>query len=370
MAANPSDFSPDSYLEKLYQNNQPQFQFEADTKAEWKLWRGKLRQKIAELIGGLPGKSVMGSIQGKGAYHLSVEAGKLEILEEKSFNDYKRLRIAYQVNNYLKIPAYLLIPSPEPKKNGEKFPAVIIAHGHGNGSRETVGLNGAGKKLDKATCHNNLALDFVRAGNIVIIPELLGFGDRRLKEDYRKDPGLKDNPAANSCYQISSRLLLFGETILKYRLWDLISAVKVLEKRDDVLNEQISVVGFSGGAPAAILAALFEERIKAAVISGYTSFYKDSIMAERHCLDNYLPGILKLAELPTIISAIAPKALLIQTAEKDSLFPLWSAQKAYQEIERVYKFLDSEKRLEINILAKAEHSVSAAPAIDFFDRLS
>lgn len=34
--------------------------------------------------------------------------------------------------------------------------------------------------------HNNLALNFVRAGYLVIIPELLGFGDRRLKKMIRK----------------------------------------------------------------------------------------------------------------------------------------------------------------------------------------
>lgn len=34
MAGNKIDFSPDSYLEKLYQNNQPELQFEAENKAE------------------------------------------------------------------------------------------------------------------------------------------------------------------------------------------------------------------------------------------------------------------------------------------------------------------------------------------------
>ncbi|MFP4199509.1 MAG: hypothetical protein ACLFSO_07960 [Halanaerobium sp.] len=42
MAVNISDFSPDSYLEELYQKNQPKFQFEAKTEAEWKLCRSKL----------------------------------------------------------------------------------------------------------------------------------------------------------------------------------------------------------------------------------------------------------------------------------------------------------------------------------------
>ena len=112
----------------------------------------------------------------------------------------------------------------------------------------------------------------------------------------------------------------------------------MLEKRKDILNSQISVVGFSGGAPAAILAALFENKIKAAAISGYTSYYKESIMSQRHCLDNYLPGILKVAELPTMISATAPKPLLIQASEKDDLFPPDSDKKAYRKIKKFINF--------------------------------
>ncbi|TDO93921.1 hypothetical protein DFR79_10573 [Halanaerobium saccharolyticum] len=133
------------------------------------------------------------------------------------------------------------------------------------------------------------------------------------------------------------------------------------------MTEQISCLGFSGGAPAAILAALFEDNIKAAVISGYTSYYQDSIMARRHCLDNYLPGVLNIAELPTIISAIAPKPLLIQAAEKDHLFPVDSARRAYQEIEKVYRFLNKKNKIALEIIKNAEHSVSAAAAIEFLN---
>ncbi|RCW61843.1 MULTISPECIES: dienelactone hydrolase family protein [Halanaerobium] len=349
MAGEKNIFSPDSYLDKLYQKNNPKFHFKAKNIKEWELWRQKLKDKIAEIIGGVPKQT---------------EISEIEVLAENRFKNYRRLRISYQVKNYLQIPAYLLIP----EQNKKEYPAVVIAHGHGNGSRETVGLNGAGEDLQESTCHNNLALDFVKAGYIVIIPELIGFGDRRLMDDYNQDPDLKEDPTLNSCYRINSQLLLYGQSILRLRMWDIISAVKLLKKRDDVIKKEINCLGFSGGAPVAILSALFEAEIKSAVISGYTSYYKDSIMDRRHCLDNYLSGILKYAELPTIISALAPKAIMIQAAEKDHLFPIDSAKKAYQEVKKVYQFLDSEEKIEKDIL-QAGHSVAAAAAIDFFDSL-
>lgn len=258
MAGTRMDFSPDSYLERLYQENKPELQFKAENKAEWKQWRQNLKA---------------------------------------------------------------------------------------------------------------LALDFVKEGYIVIVPELIGLGERRLKEDYEKDPELKNDPTANSCYRINSQLILYGESILRLRLWDIISALKVLKKRNDVLDDEISIIGFSGGAPVAILAALFADDLKAAVISGYTSYFKDSIMASIHCLDNYLPGILNFAELPTIISAIAPRPLLIQAAENDHLFPVYSVRKAYQEIIKVYNFLNEEEKIGLNIIEDAGHSVSAAAAIEFLNKL-
>lgn len=350
MAGNKASFVPDTYLKKLYQDNQFELKFKAENKNEWKQWNQNLKDKVSELVGGVPKQT---------------EISEIEILEENKFGNYSRIKIAYQVKNYLKIPAYLLIPH----QNKDKYPAVIIAHGHGNGNRETLGLNGAGEELKEATCHNNVALDFVKAGYIIIVPELIGFGDRRLKEDYQEDPDLKEDPTANSCYRINSQLLLFGQSILRLRLWDLLSALEVIKNRDDILADNIYCLGFSGGAPVATLAALFADHIKAAVISGYTSYYKDSIMDRRHCLDNYLPGILKFAELPTIISAAAPKPLLIQAAEKDDLFPVETAKKAFQEIEKVYKFLNIEDQVEMDIIKDADHSVSAKAAVEFLNNL-
>ncbi len=83
-----------------------------------------------------------------------------------------------------------------------------------------------------------------------------------------------------------------------------------------------------------------------------------------------LPGILRAAELPTIISALAPVPLLIQAAEKDSLFPLDSAEKGFQEIKNVYNFLNQQERLKFNLLQGAEHSVEAAPIIEFLNELN
>ncbi|SFL46294.1 dienelactone hydrolase family protein [Halanaerobium salsuginis] len=345
------DFSPDIYLEKLYQKKERQFIFKAANLIEWKLWRENLKAKLAEVIGGLPDQ---------------VEVDQaVTLLNREVLTDYIRLRISYKVKDYLELPAYLLLPKI--KNFNQK--AVVIAHGHGNGVREAVGLNARGEKLDQSTCHNDLAVEFAKAGYIVILPELIGFGDRRLRDDYLADPELKKDRTANSCYRISSQLLLLGQTTAKLRLLDLMSAVKYLTENDEFELTEINCVGFSGGAPIAILAALFLPEINAVMVSGYPSFYKDSIMARRHCLDNYLPGILNYAELPDILAAIAPKPLLLQAAVHDQLFPIESAKKAEQIAAKAYKLLHSSNKLDFSLI-EGSHAVQAGPAIEFFNKFN
>ena len=48
---------------------------------------------------------------------------------------------------------------------------------------------------------------------VVVVPELIGFGDRKLQAD--QGVGL---PTDNSCYMIASQLLLVGKTLAGLRV--------------------------------------------------------------------------------------------------------------------------------------------------------
>ncbi len=55
--------------------------------------------------------------------------------------------------------------------------------------------------------------------------------------------------------------------------------------------------------------------------------FKDSVMAMPHCIDNFVPGLLDIAELPDILGLIAPRPLLIESGTKDPIFPIVAAKK-------------------------------------------
>src|SRR5690625_7247218 len=62
-------------------------------------------------------------------------------------------------------------------------------------------------------CHKSFAIELVHKGAVVFAPELVGFGDRKLKDDQGVG-----SPGDNSCYMIASQLLLMGKTLAGLRI--------------------------------------------------------------------------------------------------------------------------------------------------------
>ncbi len=313
---------PDKLINKLYEDNKPEYSFDCNSTEEWLSWRANLQTVLIEKLGGFPEDKVDLNIKLK---------------EEIKRDGYVRQKFVYQVMDYLEMPAYILIPTD--KK--DKYPTVLACHGHGYGNKEIVGLNEdeSGDNLNNPGCHNNFALELVNRGFLVMVPEFLGFGDCKLSEDIVKTAGM------SSCEKLSTTLLMYGKTLAGLRVYQAIRALDYLDGRSDVDQNRIGIMGFSGGGMVAAFTAAIEDRIKVASIAGYTNTFKEAIMSIHHCVDNYIPGILKYAELPDIIGLIAPRPLFIESGIKDPIFPIEGVEIAYNKIKHIYSIIDAEKRL-------------------------
>ena len=266
----------------------------------------------------------------------------------------------YTSTEQLEIPAYVLIP----KDNKEKHSAVVACHGHGYGCKDIVGLNPDGTDKDAKEdpgYQKNFALELVKKGFLVIAPELLGFGERRLEED------LEEEPETSSCHKLSTYLLMMGQTMSGLRVFDTIRTIDYLETREDVDQERIGCMGISGGGLVCAFTSALEDRIKVAVISGYTNTFKDSVMSIHHCVDNYMPNLVKHLEMPAIISLIAPRPLLVESGKQDPIFPVEGTRKAYNQIQKVYENLNVANKLDKDIF-EGEHQISGNKAYNWFDK--
>jgi len=127
-----------------------------------------------------------------------------------------------------------------------------------------------------------------------------------------------------------------GKRLEGLRVWEARCVLDFMEmdKEEDV--NRIGMMGFSGGALVTSYTAALDLRVQATVLTGFTNTFRGSIMAMHHCIDNYIPSILNIAELPEWIALIAPRNLFIEAGEKDPIFPRPYVKDAIERIEEYY----------------------------------
>jgi dienelactone hydrolase len=334
---------PDAFLNRIYDNLQ--LQREAINES-WEEKKIRLTARLKESLGQFD--------------YPEGDADRFDpvMLERVELDEAIRERVEFTTLDGLRMPAYVMIPKSI--KTGEKRPAVLLWHGHGYGSRSVVGLEeDGGLKPPSDRSSENIALELVRRGLVVIAPEVVGFGDRKLERDEKQSPAL-----GNSCYNLSVSLLMSGKTTAGLRVYEAMRAVDYLAGREEVDADRIGTMGHSGGGVVASLSAALDERIKASVVGIYANTYRGSILAMRHCLCNYIPGILSHAEMPDLLSLIAPRALFIEAGVHDPIFPIETTREAVQQLNLLYESIGANAQLESDLFEGA-HEVSGRKSFDW-----
>jgi hypothetical protein len=77
-----------------------------------------------------------------------------------------------------------------------------------------------------------------------------------------------------------------------------------------------------------------------AYISGYLNTFRDSILSIAHCIDNYVPGILKWCEMYDVAGLIAPRPLFVESGDKDNIFPVEASIASFEKVKKVYAAFD------------------------------
>ncbi|WJH33807.1 dienelactone hydrolase family protein [Paenibacillus sp. CC-CFT747] len=333
------NYSMDAYVKRLYgeaaqrRSGRPEEGTEA--------WREALLGGLRQALGRLPVEDA---------------ASPLEpvLLETKDYGDFVMERIAYSTMPSVTVPVLVLKP-----KDGEgPWPAVIACHGHGNGQLDAVGMDPEEALLDQPGIHNRFAVELVKRGLLVVIPEIMGFGLRRMTEEMRKKPHL------SSCATLSSHLLMQGSTLAGIRIYEARRAIDYLQSRKDVESGRVGIIGFSGGGLVAAYTAALDDRISAAVLTGWTNTFEGSILSVTHCIDNYLPGILNEAEQQELVGLIAPRPLFVEAGEGDRLFPVEHVRKAAAYLEGVYERMGAGGQFGLDVFPGG-HEISGRISFDW-----
>ena len=304
----------------------------------WDAWREGLRGALTDSLGKKPVP-----------VDLAVERG-----EPVACEGYTRERLSFMSEKDLRVPAYLLVPD-EAKDDTQ---VVVALHGHGYGVRAIVGLSPDDQPIgDEEEYQKNFAVRLVRAGFVVIAPELLGFGDLRLERD--DDPA---NPNAISCGAISSMLLTIGRTMAGARVWQAMRSLDALRAMG--YAGDASAMGISGGGLVCAYFAALDDCIRACCVSGFANTFRGSIFAMHHCIDNYPPNILLEMEEPDVLSAIAPRPMIWESGDEDPIFPLKHVYEARDTVAKVYEKLGAADAFEMDVF-HGDHQIHGTVAMDF-----
>ena len=270
-------------------------------------------------------------------------------------NGYTETRFTFDTEPDVTSIGHILIPDSV----REKAPMIICVQGHAKGMHVSLGRpKYPGEEATIFGGDRNFAQQIVARGQIALALEQRGFGERG---------GTADGP---DCHQIAVQALLMGRTLIGQRCWDISRAIDVvLAHFPQVDSDRIALMGNSGGGTATIYTAALDERIAAAMPSCALAGFRASIGILKHCICNYVPGIMLHFDMGDLVALAAPRPYVAVNGVHDEIFPLESAKEQWEIARRVYGALDAEKKLQ-HVVGPEGHRFYAELAWPVFDEVT
>lgn len=237
-------------------------------------------------------------------------------------NGYSIEKLTLATEPGITVPALLFVPSKRKKKR----PAILYA-------------NSAGKSADAGPGGKIESL--VRAGNIVLAPDLRGWGETA---------SLGGSPPHTGEYETTIRAFIVGRTIVGGQTIDLARTLNYLASRPDVKPRKITVIGKGNGGLVALFTAALDPRVKNVVSEDALISYLDMARTQLYSQSLFpviVPGVLKDFDLRDLAAAIAPRRLTIVDARSASekLEPLSEVRIEYAPAINAYRAEHADKHL-------------------------
>lgn len=254
------------------------------------------------------------------------------VLKTEQREGYSIQLMTFQSQADIAVTATLYVPAIAAK---EKVPAVLCVHGHWGWARREPTVH--------ARC-----VGLVKLGFLVMVVDAFGAGERH------HDP-------ARGRYHGSlygATLWPSGQTLLGRQVYDNHRAVDYLLSRPDV-NGKIGITGASGGGNQTMYAGALDSRITAVVPVCSVGNYQAYLHAAC-CLCEVLPKALTFTEEGNILGLVAPRALMVINAAKDSIqFSPPEAEKSIVSAKQIFALYGKEKHLK-HVVIDSGHDYNLA----------
>ena len=290
-------------------------------------------------------------------------AWNMEVLGEEQRDGYKAQKIAFNINAYSRITAYLLIPDGK-----GPFPTVNALHDHGAhlfiGKEKmirpffTPGEKDSPTKqalcqevLDDADAwakqlyDNQYVGDYLaKHGYVVFSADAPMWGER----------GRKEGVDRNKYDLIAGNMMMLGRDLSAFMTYDDISSTEFLASLPMVDAKRIGCVGCSMGAYRSWMLSALSDRIKAGasicwMITTDAQLTRRFGRKENGGFANCIPGLRQYLDYPHIASLACPKPMLFINGTKDKLFPVSGVKDAFAEMHKVWKSQGADNLLDTEL---------------------
>lgn len=299
-------------------------------------WRERVRERLTAMLGEPPDRVPL----------------EVELTDTVDAGDHLRHRVVYDVDPTMSVPAFLLVPTS--RTGAGAGSAVLAVHGHGPGKDLICGLTGP--------ANEHYALQLVRAGHVVLAPDLRCFGER---QDPQWDP-------SRTKYDCDTNLVaatMAGQVPLAQNLWDLHRSIDLLAGHPLVDPERIAVAGFSYGGTMSLFCAATDPRVRAAVVSGYLSSWRTAhTVPWNMCGSQVLAGQLGRLEHLDVAALVAPRPLLVESGTDDILFPATAARETVARLREVVAALGADPEVVVHDVFDGDHRWHGQQVAPFLTR--
>jgi dienelactone hydrolase len=328
-------------LQRLVAERRPRFALPdvPDPGMDWVEWRAGLRDALWRALGVSPDD----------------RPPKATVVERVACEGYTREKLYVDGALGSAVPCYLLIPE-DARSSGERAPGLVCLHGHGGlaGNRHLVRLpTGPRMAQIDAELNYDYAVRFALRGYVTIAPDAHSFGERaHWSEDGIPGRGEWDGREHATLGLVAAYL---GLTLPGMRLVDDMRVCAYLASRPEVDGARVGCAGLSEGGKRAMFLAALDERIAAAVVSGYFTSLRvevtDSEWEHLHGWDvcNWIPGLLRVADFPEVLALVAPRPLLVQHGRDDALYSRRGVEEGFERLATAYAALEAADQVALDL---------------------
>ncbi len=197
-----------------------------DSRETWERFRDQRLTALGDWIGPMPARTPLHTLVTR---RLNLGTG------------FVTQNLVYESRPGLLVTANLYLP----ETFAGRIPAIMVVHSHH-----------APKTQSEL---QDLGMTWARSGAAVLIPDQLCAGERIQSQPWPRE-------SYYGRYALGTQLLLAGESLMKWMVWDLMRSVDMLSDRPEIDPHRIVMLGAvaGGGDPAAVAAAL-DPRIAAVI---------------------------------------------------------------------------------------------------------